>query len=93
LYERGIIGAPPDQLALGFVIARATLADVVRVDALESLTAQERLLGNYEPGRFAWILEGVRRLLYPTPARGALGLWEGPDWMELGPSVLLGAAA
>jgi activating signal cointegrator 1 len=36
----------------------------------------ERSFGNYAPGRFAWLLEDVRRLVEPIPARGALSLWE-----------------
>jgi hypothetical protein len=39
-------------------------------------TEQERAFGNYEPGRYAWILSDVHALLEPIPARGALGLWE-----------------
>jgi activating signal cointegrator 1 len=39
------------------------------------LTDQERAFGNYTPGRFAWLLSGVRALPEPIPARGALGLW------------------
>lgn len=36
---------------------------------------RERIFGNYAPGRYAWILEHVRALPEPIPARGALGLW------------------
>lgn len=32
--------------------------------------------GDYEPGRYAWILEDVRQFPEPIPAKGALGLWE-----------------
>lgn len=32
--------------------------------------------GDYTPGRFAWILENVKILDTPIPAKGALGLWE-----------------
>lgn len=35
----------------------------------------ESLFGNYSPGRFAWLLAGVRPLDQPIPARGQLGLW------------------
>jgi hypothetical protein len=35
-------------------------------------------LGDYKPGRYAWILEDVRQFPEPIPAKGALGLWE---WM------------
>lgn len=40
-----------------------------------TLTAQERAFGNYEPGRFAWLLANIRALPEPIPCKGALGLW------------------
>lgn len=43
---------------------------------IEAVPAQERMLGNYEPGRYGWGLEKVRALTPPIPARGAQGLWE-----------------
>ena len=36
--------------------------------------------GNYEPGRYAWILQNIKMLKEPIPAKGALGLWE---WNEV----------
>jgi activating signal cointegrator 1 len=39
------------------------------------LTEQERAFGNYEAGRFAWLLDDVRPLATPIQARGAQGLW------------------
>ena len=32
--------------------------------------------GNYSPGRWLWVLEDVRMLAEPAPARGSLGLWQ-----------------
>lgn len=43
------------------------------------LSATELRFGNFEPGRYAWILSDVRKLDTPIPATGALGLWE---WQE-----------
>jgi len=40
------------------------------------ISDQERAFGNYTPGRFMWILENIRELKHPIPAKGALGLWE-----------------
>ena len=37
----------------------------------------EREFGNYEPGRWAWILRGVECFKNTVPAKGSLGLW---DW-------------
>ena len=39
--------------------------------------SNEREFGDYEAGRFAWILGDVNLLPEPIPAKGALGLW---DW-------------
>jgi len=35
-------------------------------------------LGGFTPGRYAWILDNVRPLAEPVPARGRQGLWR-PD--------------
>ena len=40
------------------------------------LTAHERAFGDYTRGRFAWLLDHVKRLDEPVPAKGKLGLWE-----------------
>jgi hypothetical protein len=32
--------------------------------------------GNYEPGRYAWILQNIKILKEPFPIKGMLGLWE-----------------
>lgn len=36
---------------------------------------RERAFGNYEPGRFAWILENVNPLPAPIEVKGRQGLW------------------
>lgn len=38
----------------------------------------ERELGDFAEGRWAWLLENVRPLDYPAPAKGRQGLWT-PD--------------
>ena len=40
------------------------------------LTKTEMQFGDYSPGRYAWLLDGVRCLDGVETARGALGLWE-----------------
>lgn len=37
----------------------------------------QRPFGDYQPGRFAWMLEDVRPLELPVPAIGRQGIW---DW-------------
>jgi activating signal cointegrator 1 len=39
------------------------------------ITDEERAFGDYTPGRYAWLLSMMQPIT-PTPARGALGLWE-----------------
>jgi hypothetical protein len=40
--------------------------------------ARELEFGDYSDGRFAWLMEYVRRLDRQDPVKGALGLWEWP---------------
>jgi hypothetical protein len=66
-----------EDLPFGAVVATATLADVLLMtpDLIQEQTALELDLGNWQPGRYAWRLEDVRRLGHPQPARGSQGLW------------------
>jgi hypothetical protein len=63
-------------LPRGFIIATCDLEGCYKIEEGLLLKRQERLLGDYTPGRFRWMLENVRELKQPIPARGALGLWE-----------------
>lgn len=45
--------------------------------ATEILEWTERHMGNFELGRFGWVLENVVQLPEPIPCPGARGLW---DW-------------
>jgi hypothetical protein len=74
--KRDIFPAIP----VGVVVAVCRLVDVVPTEWLvtrsEPISAQERALGNYSHGRFGWLLEDIRPLREPIPAKGALGLWQ-----------------
>lgn len=48
------------------------------VPGYKRLPANERLFGDYAPGRFGWIFDHVQRLDNPVPASGALSLWTPP---------------
>ncbi|MCL4441072.1 MAG: ASCH domain-containing protein [Firmicutes bacterium] len=67
-------------LPLGKIIATCNLVDVVPItpEFTATLSENEKAFGNYTPGRFAWILEDVKQLPEPIPAKGSLGLWEFP---------------
>lgn len=43
---------------------------------LQAVQEPERSFGLYNAGRYAWILDNVRALPKPIPAKGALSLWE-----------------
>ena len=77
LRDLRLLDIPVARLPRGAVVARCTLVDVVPVRHIAALTTEERLLGDYSEGRFAWILEDAEAFPEPIPARGALGLW---DW-------------
>ena len=76
-------------LPLGSVIAVAELVGVmefigstlraVRMRAKAGeLPPHEADFCDFSPGRFGWVLENVRALSEPIPARGMLGLWQVP---------------
>lgn len=73
---------PDPRPQYGHILCRCTLADCVPMDeaflAAIHMDAQEHLCGIYAPGRYAWLLEDVRRLDAPLPAKGRLGLWTPP---------------
>jgi hypothetical protein len=78
-------------MPLGKVIAVVILSEVLPVEALEPdiadvITAREFAYGDYSPGRFAWILDNVRPIEPPVPAKGHLGLW---DWRTDVPIVCI----
>lgn len=45
----------------------------------------ERAFGDYAPGRYAWVLSDIHKLVMPIPVRGALSLWDWdmPDNLEM----------
>lgn len=64
------------QFAFGAVIGTVEIVDCVPVEEImDKLTERERLLGDYSPGRFAWVLENPVIFDEPFPARGQQGWW------------------
>ncbi|WP_447978113.1 ASCH domain-containing protein [Candidatus Nitrospira bockiana] len=72
----------PSDLPLGVILCVVEVQDVVRTELLCGLSDQERAFGNYAPGRFAWQLGHVARLMRPLPCRGRQGLWDVPPEIE-----------
>ena len=64
------------ELHYGAVVGTVEIVDCVPVENLvDSLDDRERLLGDYSPGRFAWVLENPVMFDEPFPARGKQGWW------------------
>ena len=73
-------------LPFGMIVATANLTGncgtkFVRDDVLDKDNGgfTERDLGDFTPGRFAWMLEDVRRLETPVPCVGRQGLFNVDD--------------
>lgn len=62
-------------LHLGEIVAVCDLVDILPTPSLGS-KGLERTCGDFTHGGFAWLLENVRVLGEPVPAKGSLGLWE-----------------
>ena len=81
----------PENYHLGSIIATCDLIDIVLISPTiwnvlrsyydEGVTSHpisvhpEQEFGDYTPGRYAWILDNVKPLEKPIPAKGSLGLW------------------
>lgn len=59
----------------GAIIGTVDLTDCVPVDKLDFIPAFERILGDYTPGRFAWVLRDPIRFDCPVPSQGQQGWW------------------
>jgi hypothetical protein len=74
---------PLERLPLGYILATGNLVDCKRIDEayietmVETLKGSELALGDYTPGRYAWIFEDVTPFSTPIPAIGSQGFW---DW-------------
>lgn len=64
----------------GAVVGTVEIVDCVPVEEIvDTLTERERLLGDYSPGRFAWVLKNPVMFDTPIQARGQQGWW---NWDE-----------
>lgn len=66
-----------NELPIGAILCTCHLAMIEPTEATELIPDfPERAFGYYDPKRFMWFLENVKRLPQPIPAKGALQLWE-----------------
>lgn len=64
----------------GAVVGTVEIVDCVPVEELaDKLNPLEKVLGDYSPGRFAWVLKNPVMFDTPIPARGQQGWW---NWDE-----------
>jgi activating signal cointegrator 1 len=61
---------------LGHVVATANLAHCIATDQIKSVSLLDGLFGNFEPGRFAWVLTDIELLDPPVRALGHQGFFE-----------------
>lgn len=68
-------------MATGKIIGVVDLVYCMKtIQALNcDLSKEERIFGDFSPGRFAWKLENPVAFDAPISARGSLGLWEFPE--------------
>ena len=65
----------------GSILATCNLVDCIKmtpefIDLVKSAKGYEYDFGEYEVDRYAWMLEDIKALDNPIPAKGALSIWE-----------------
>jgi len=70
---------PDTDLPRGAVLGTVQFTGYRPTERMDGISAIERELGDYSPGRWAWGLVLPREFARPIPARGMLGLW---DWQR-----------
>lgn len=64
------------QLSLGAVVGTVEIVGCVPVeDIISALPYRELMLGDYSPGRWAWVLKNQVMFDTPVPAIGKQGWW------------------
>lgn len=70
-----------ERLPVGYILAVGNLVDCKLIDDefIKKLSTDELLLGDYTPGRYAWMFENVKTFRSPINTRGGQGFW---NWLE-----------
>ncbi len=73
-----------DTLNFGHPLCVVDLYDCVPTESLkpnllQNITLMESELGDYSPGRYAWLTRNCRRFANPFPVRGRQGFFDIPD--------------
>lgn len=64
-------------LPRGVIIVTCNLVDCIPTEEMTQKQIEfEKHFGDFTPGRYAWILDDIKPLDNPIPAKGMQGLWE-----------------
>lgn len=74
--QKEVIQVERPAMSLGAIVAVGWLNACTHTEDMFGLSDEERALGDYGPGRFAWQIINVIPLVYPVPVIGARGLWK-----------------
>jgi hypothetical protein len=76
----GLFDLLPDdsEFPLGAVVAIVHLSDCKEMtqELIAQQSEQEILCGDWQPGRFAWVLDNIQLIDPPVPAKGGQKLWQ-----------------
>lgn len=77
-----------DLLNFGHIICKCNLIDCVYmtesyIEKLKKENYQEYICGDYQVGRYAWILDNIEPLDKPIKAKGQLGIWNYYSKLEI----------
>ncbi len=70
---------PEEELNYGYIICSCDLVDCIYMDEEyidQMKKSKEYLMGVYEVGRYAWVLENIKPLDKKIRAKGKLNIWE-----------------
>jgi len=68
----------PTDLPTGCILATCNLTECLEMteENIVEVPELEKVFGDFEPGRYMWILEDVKKLDKPIPAKGKQRIWE-----------------
>ena len=81
-------GADPSsniKFPFGKIVAIADLVNIYLIEPQLPVSPLERLVGNWDYGRYAWHLQNIEVLRIPVPMRGMQGLQMLPKEIDLCP--------
>lgn len=78
-FKRALEAYSVDALPLGAIVGKVYLREIRTTTVMlasHELSEQEKRFGNYDYGRWAFLLTGFEEFREPIPAKGSLGIWK-----------------